>query len=183
MMLSLSEFLDQQITIEEFQKKAKPTFPELYKEFGIHSHSEISRALNAFQNHWKSQSTLMITGVPSLLSCLRFEGFKIVLWTARDEITSKQTLDSHPELHSLVDEVFAFDLNQECNKPLPPKELMNIVQGKKSFLCGDSNSDYSGATRLNTSFFQASWVHSKDIPGKFQICHSPLDLLEHAMKL
>ncbi len=181
--VALENYLQQAIDFQAIVVNARPTFPDFFANFGIHDYSSIAEVVSLFSEAWENEAhhCSVPIGMRSMLSCLKSEGVRIVVWTARDPLTTTSFLEHH-QLHYYIDEVFGFDAKSN-GKPIPNNELKNIASQSCGVLVGDSNSDALGALNLSLPFIQAAWVHKGSIAGSKFICESPLECLAIAMNL
>lgn len=138
-----------------------------------------------FDRCWRAASEfpLVPPGVESLLSCLRCEGFKIHVWTARDAHTTQYEL-KRTGLGAFVAGVHAFH-PERTSKPVPSEPLRGLVaEAHSACLIGDSCADLAGAGALGVPFLCADWVkRTTERPGGSTLCETPLEALARVMSL
>jgi phosphoglycolate phosphatase-like HAD superfamily hydrolase len=102
-----------------------------------------------------------------------------VVWTARDERTTRSTLDVLG-LGNHVADVIGYGV--DAGKPHPAARILELIRQTRCVLIGDSISDQRGAAAIGATFLQATWIHSADLGQS--ITHStPFSALAAAMKI
>ncbi len=180
---ALCEYSGEQHPYDDFIKKARPTFPDFFANFGIKSSEEIKKVILLFQKKWKelNHATSYCTGIESTLSCLYHEGVKIVIWTARDQETTFDFVKESP-LGEIIEHIFSYE-GEQNSKPFPQDLLVSLCKNSDAIILGDSLSDQKGAKELGIDFYQAAWVQkaSLEIHPDF-VCDSPFIFLEKAIQ-
>jgi len=176
---ALAAWLGRPLDLDEVRAKARPTFPDFFANFGIQDAAAVQALVAAFQTTWRRYAAecRVPAGIPSLLSCLYSEGVDVHIWTARDEGTTRETLDG-VGLSAFVTRIHAFD-GKSPGKPVPPGELAAVCRAAASVvMLGDSLSDMVGARALGAAFVQAAWVHASDLDvAPDVLCRTPLQAL------
>lgn len=179
---AVCKYLGEEITIEDFIAKARPTFPEFFANYGVTDKGEIQKGLEFFKETWRTaiNDVEIPVGIDSLMSCLNSEGFEISIWTARDLDTTLEFLEAH-KIGSFVKNVFAYSA-ETVSKPEPLDELKEYIDGAKVYMIGDSDSDLHGAKNIDANFVQAGWVHMKDLRcDNIAVAVKPLDCLNYIL--
>jgi len=115
-------------------------------------------------------------GIHTLLSCLHSEGVELIVWTARNEETTKACLQQLG-IERYFTQVFAFD-PLLGSKPVPSENLQVLALKRTVVVVGDSMTDLKAAENLGAKFFQAAWIHAYHIGVEQElICESPLQCL------
>jgi phosphoglycolate phosphatase-like HAD superfamily hydrolase/predicted metalloenzyme YecM len=178
---ALEIYVGQSLSRTEVEAKAQPTFPDFFAAFGIHDPTKIKAVIDLFAETWESHvhECTVPAGIPSILSCLNFEGVRCVVWTARDERTTRSTLDVLG-LGNHVADVIGYGV--DGGKPHPAARILELTRQTRCVLIGDSISDQRGAAAIGATFLQATWIHSANLGQS--ITHStPFSALAAAMKI
>ncbi len=181
--VAMEKYFLQTIDFDLILKNARPTFPEFFGNFGITNPSAINEVVKLFRDVWQEEvsNCIIPLGIRSMLSCLKSEGIRVIIWTARDHQTTTDFLAYH-QLHHYIEEVFAFNTD-DFGKPYPSDRLKKLTANLLGVVIGDSSSDAVGARNLSLPFIQAAWVHKASISGSEVICSTPLEALQILMRL
>jgi predicted metalloenzyme YecM/phosphoglycolate phosphatase-like HAD superfamily hydrolase len=179
---AISDHLKINIDRSEFNKKLMPTFPELFKNWGIDSNDEIKMVIDCFQEKSKDLEDMIFipSGIESIMSCLHHEGVEIIVWTARDKGSTESFISKSP-LKKYISKIIGFDC-AESSKPKLSNEMLFSSKNKNLIVIGDSYSDRDGAKNINAKFFQACWLKKSELGiDKKGICDTPFEFLDKAI--
>lgn len=181
---ALEKHLDRHIPFEKVKTHAQPTFPLFAAAFGITGPQELQRLVDGFAVQWRvnNDPCTVPIGIHTMVSCLKTEGARIHIWTARDLDSARQTL-AKSGLDLYVDDIHAFHSLHD-SKPTPNETLKTLCQKASAVVIGDSHSDASGARELNVPFLQAAWVQNKNCGSNVtEVCMTPMQALTAALTI
>ena len=156
---TLSRRLDRNISLQEMLEKAAHTFPKYLSGFGLQDPQAIRECVNEFSEISQGFDELVqvAPGTLSMLSCLSSEGFDLILWTARDKISTERLLKKSG-LWKFFRHVEAFDGLSDSKPHLSEQQRAAFFrQGTIVCLVGDSGVDKEAATALSVPFVQCGW--------------------------
>lgn len=179
---ALCEYFGETLNHQLFLERARPTFPEFLANFGITAELDLQKVIQLFQMKWPAygQTVGTISGITSALSCLQSEGAEIIIWTARDLITTSDFV-KHSPLRRVIRQVYAYE-DAGISKPQASAALKEFCAGARVVMTGDSMADKLGAEYLQAKFLQATWVQRAQLQVvASDVCAAPFDFLNKAL--
>ncbi len=168
-----SSLLQREISEEESKKNYRPNFPSLFEAFGIQNPEDQIKGLQLWSQFASHEIGSLFPGIIELLSCLKQEGYRLHLWTARESVSTDAILEHHHLRHFFTSISTA---SGESSKP----ESRNLKWDFKSYptnsalVIGDSISDILGAQQIHAVAAGATWckhaLYDKLVTAGMEIC-------------
>jgi len=108
-----SKALEREISLQEVTEKFHPEFSRLFEAFEISCPVKRSHAISNWGSVSDGFSYELFEGVIELLQGLREQGFRLHLWTARDERSARKILKDHNIEHEFSTLSFATDVDSK----------------------------------------------------------------------
>jgi uncharacterized protein len=157
-----SQALGREVSLQECTENFFPEFPKLFEVFGVTSpKKQLEAVLNwgnvSGQFHYELYDNALET-----LNVLRENNFRLHLWTARDEFSSRKILKDHNIEDFFSTLSFA---TENLSKPHPDSLDSNLknLHRNQAIVIGDSSTDIFGARNIGAIRAAALWdPHSKE---------------------
>lgn len=151
-----STILNRDVTLAESIKNFHPEFSKLFTAFEVTCPVKKNLAIQMWGDVASRFSYSLFEGVRELLTKLHRFGYKIHLWTARDELSARRILNDH-KLETLFTTLsFA---NAANSKPHANSLTFNWKEASKNqfIVIGDSPSDILGSKNTGALAAAALW--------------------------
>lgn len=151
-----TETLGREITLEESVEKYHPEFYKLFEAFEVECPVKQKRALSIWGEVSERFRYEVFDGAIELLRQLRSVGFKLHLWTARDERSARTILKDHG-IESIFETLsFATEVDSKPHEKSLRFEWQSIPKNRV-LVIGDSPSDIYGSKNIGAVGAGALW--------------------------
>lgn len=151
-----SEALCREVSIGEAIEKYHPEFVKLFEAFEVHFPQKRKRAVSAWGETSEQFRFEVFDGVLELLRMLQSAGYRLHLWTARDERSARRILADHRIEAIFQTMSFATELD---SKPHGNSLRFNwrSLPRDRALVIGDSPSDIIGSKNIGAIGAAALW--------------------------
>lgn len=151
-----SEVLGREVSLEESHRNFHPEFSKLFQSFGLICPVKQRQAISRWGIVSGEFSYRLFDGILELLDSLHYLGFRLHLWTARDEYSARKIMQVHGLEKFFVSFSFA---TEEDSKPHPKSLKFDWVSAGKNkvIMIGDTSSDIKGAQNIGAIRGVALW--------------------------
>lgn len=151
-----SEALGREISLSESIEKFSPEFSRLFDAFALTCPLKRRRALSEWGRVADRFSYALFEGAVDLLRELRACGFRLHLWTARDEGSARKILRDHRIEDSFTSLSFATDFE---SKPHANSLRFDwaAAQADQVLMIGDTSTDILGSKNIRAIAGAALW--------------------------
>lgn len=156
-----SNALGREVSLQESIDKFHPEFSKLFEAFAVNCPVKRSEVIASWGSVSSQLSYELFDGVLETLNGLKNHGFRLHLWTARDEHSARKVLKEHGIEGLFTTLSFATDID---SKPHANSLRFDWKQVSKNqvIVIGDSPSDIIGAKNIAAIGGAALWdIHSK----------------------
>lgn len=157
-----SEATGREVLLQEAIEKFHPEFTKLFEAFQVYDPEKRSRAVERWGQVSEKFSYELFDGALDCLKILKQNDFRLHLWTARDEYSTKLILKDH-QLESFFETMnFA---SQYSSKPDPDGLNINLkgLAPDQAIVIGDSSTDMLGAKNISAIAGAALWDAHADL--------------------
>lgn len=155
-----SNILGREVSLQESIDNFHSEFSKLFDAFSVRCPDKQSQAIASWGSVSSRFSCDLFDGVLETLRALKNHGFRLHLWTARDEFSARKILRQH-DIESLFTTLsFATDVN---SKPHASSLCFDwkVAGRNQVIVVGDSPSDVIGAKNISAISGAALWdTHS-----------------------
>lgn len=152
----LSKALEREVSLQESIDKFQADFPKLFEAFGL-THPEKQKQAMADWGMISDNFTYkLFDGALETLINLKNKGYRLHLWTARDEYSARKILQHHNLEDFFVTLSFATTTNSKPNVH-SLKFDWKLAQKDQVIVIGDSPTDMAGAKNINAIRGAALW--------------------------
>lgn len=151
-----SKALNRDVTLDEAKEKFHSTFEKLFETFKITEPNLKKQTISDWESESKKVDYYLLSGIYPLLLNLKELGYRLHLWTARDEESARFTLDQH-QLTTFF-KTFSFS-TVTSSKPSAKNltfDWQNAPSGSVA-LVGDTANDVVAAKNINAIAVGAAW--------------------------
>lgn len=157
-----SKALNREVSLQESIDKFHPEFSKLFEAFAVTCPLRRSDAIASWGEVASQFSYDLFDDVLGVLTELKKNGFRLHLWTARDEYSARKILKEHRIEDIFTTLSFATDIDSK-----PHANSLNFdwknAQKNQVIVIGDSPSDIIGAKNINAIAAAALWdVHASE---------------------
>ncbi|WP_347356702.1 VOC family protein [Bdellovibrio sp.] len=151
-----SHALGRDVPLQESIEKFHPEFSRLFEAFAITCPDKQSEALSSWGLVASRFSYELFDGVVETLDGLKNRGFRLHLWTARDEHSARKILQEHrlEEYFSTLSFATAIDSKPHANSL---RFDWRLADKNQVIIIGDSTSDIIGAKNIAAISGAALW--------------------------
>ncbi len=154
--LMLSKALNREVSQQESIDKFQADFPKLFEAFGLTDPEKQKIAMADWGVISDKYVYELFEGALETLIHLKNQGYRLHLWTARDEYSARRILQHHKIEDFFATLSFATTTN---SKPHAKSLQFDWAQAKKDqmIMIGDSPTDMAGAKNINAIRGAALW--------------------------
>ena len=157
----LSNALGREVSLQESIDKFHPEFSKLFDAFAVTCPVKRSQAIASWGSVSSQFSYELFDGVLETLDGLKNHGFRLHLWTARDEHSSRKVLKEHGIENFFTTLSFATDIDAKPHSNSLRFDW-KVVSKNQVIVVGDSTYDIIGAKNIAAIGGAALWdTHSK----------------------
>ncbi len=151
-----SNALEREVSLQESVEKFHPEFSKLFEAYAITCPAKQKEALSSWGLVAETFSYEMFEGALETITWLHNQGFRLHLWTARDEYSARKILKQHEIEHFFTTLSFATDID---SKPHANSLRFDWRSAEKNqvIVIGDSPSDIIGAQNIGAIRGAALW--------------------------
>lgn len=152
----LSKALDREVSLQESIDKFEADFPKLFEAFGLTDPEKQKQAMAEWGIISDNYVYELFDGALETLTHLKSQGYRLHLWTARDEYSARKILQHHKIEDFFITLSFATTTN---SKPHAQSLRFDWTQTHKNqmIVIGDSPTDMNGAKNINAIRGAALW--------------------------
>ncbi|MFS4460995.1 VOC family protein [Bdellovibrio sp. HCB2-146] len=151
-----SEALERTVTLEEAKSNFHPEFSKLFEAFQLNCPLKQKAAVDRWGEVSETFKFELFRGMKEMLYRLRDFGYRLHLWTARDENSGRSILRDHGIDGLFVTTSFATEVDSKPHsKSL--KFDWNQAKANSFIVIGDSATDMRGAANVNAIRAAALW--------------------------
>ncbi|MEO5668622.1 MAG: VOC family protein [Bdellovibrionota bacterium] len=178
-----SRLLGRSVSSNEARTHHAPDFPTLFKNFGIVDAAERARGMDLWAEVSHEATFPLFAGIREALEEIARLGFRMHIWTAREESSTRQIMKKH----GIADyfETFGFS-TAKLSKPHPDTIGFDWKQKNSGsmIVVGDSWTDMRGAHAIGAVAGAALWDPDLDLShlcemGAELLLRKPEDLVEY----